>query len=110
MIRDIDHIEEGGASIRFVIGEYGAGKTFFLILVRLIALRKGMVVMSADLTPSRRLHATGGQARSLFAEMTVTCQPEQTRGRRPCQRRRALCDACREGRKPQWPRRGRGNP
>ena len=70
MIKDIDRISEGGSAIRFVIGEYGSGKTFFLNLVRLIAVEKGMVVMSADLAPDRRLHATGGQARSLFAELT----------------------------------------
>ena len=28
-----------------------------------------MVVLSADISPDRRLHATGGQARSLYAEM-----------------------------------------
>ena len=70
MIRDIERIVEGGATIRFVIGEYGSGKTFFLNLVRLIALERGMVVLSADLAPDRRIHATGGQARSLFAELT----------------------------------------
>lgn len=70
MVRDITRIEDGGSAIRFIIGEYGSGKTFFLNLVRLIALEKGMVVMSADLAPDRRLHATGGQARSLFAELT----------------------------------------
>ena len=70
MIKDIDRIGDGGSAIRFVIGEYGSGKTFFLNLVRLMALEKGMVVMSADLAPDRRLHATGGQARSLFAELT----------------------------------------
>ncbi|MAS44460.1 MAG: ATP-binding protein [Rhodobacteraceae bacterium] len=70
MIRDLERIEEGGAAIRFVIGEYGSGKTFFLNLVRLVALQKGMVVISADLAPDRRIHATGGQARALFAEMT----------------------------------------
>ena len=69
MIRDIDRIGEGGAAIRFVIGEYGSGKTFFLNLVRLIALSKGLVVLSADLAPDRRIHATGGQARSLYAEL-----------------------------------------
>ena len=69
-VHDIERIEDAGASIRFIIGEYGSGKTFFLNLVRLVALEKGMVVMAADLTPTRRLHATGGQARSLFAEMT----------------------------------------
>ena len=70
MVRDVERIGEGGSAIRFVIGEYGSGKTFFLNLVRLIALEKGMVVLSADLAPNRRIHATGGQARSLYAELT----------------------------------------
>ena len=70
LIHDIERIEDGGATIRFIIGEYGSGKTFFLNLVRLVALEKGMVCLSADVAPDRRLHATGGQARSLYAEMT----------------------------------------
>ena len=69
MLRDIERIDEGGAAIRFIVGEYGSGKTFFLNLTRLIAMEKGMVVLSADMAPDRRLHATGGQARSLYAEM-----------------------------------------
>ena len=69
LVGDIERIAEGGAAIRFVVGEYGSGKTFFLNLVRLVALQKGMAVLSADLAPDRRLHATGGQARSLYAEM-----------------------------------------
>lgn len=70
LIKDLDRIDEGSAAIRFIIGEYGSGKTFFLNLIRMIALQKGMVAMSADLSPDRRLHASGGQARSLFAELT----------------------------------------
>ena len=70
LVRDIERVSEGGAAIRFVIGEYGSGKTFFLNLIRLVALEKGMVVLSADMAPDRRLHATRGQARSLYAEMT----------------------------------------
>ena len=70
LVRDIERIGEGGAAIRFIIGEYGSGKTFFLNLIRLIALEKGMVVLSADMAPDRRLYATGGQSRSLYAEMT----------------------------------------
>ena len=69
MVRDVERIGDGGAAIRFVIGEYGSGKTFFMNLVRLIALEKGLVVMFADLAPDRRLHASGGQARGLYAEM-----------------------------------------
>jgi P-loop Domain of unknown function (DUF2791) len=69
VIRDLDRMAEGGSAIRFVIGEYGSGKTFFLSLVRSIALEKKLVTAHADLTPDRRLHATSGQARSLYAEL-----------------------------------------
>lgn len=69
ILRDIDRIAGGGASIRFIIGDYGSGKTFFMNLARLVALEKGMVVMFADLAPDRRLHASAGQARNLYAEM-----------------------------------------
>ncbi len=70
LIKDVGRIADGGSAIRLVIGAYGSGKTFLLNLVRLIALEKGLVVLSADLAPDRRLHATGGQARALFAELT----------------------------------------
>jgi hypothetical protein len=68
-LTDIERIADGGSSIRFVIGEYGSGKTFFLNLVRSIALEKKLVTAHADLTPDRRLHASGGQARSMYAEL-----------------------------------------
>jgi len=69
LIKDIDRIGDGGSAIRFIIGEYGSGKTFFLSLVRAIALQKKLVTVHADLTPDRRLHASKGQARSLYAEL-----------------------------------------
>jgi hypothetical protein len=69
LVKDVERIADTGAAIRVVVGEYGAGKTFFLNLVRLIALEKGLVVVNADLGPDRRLHATGGQARSLYGEL-----------------------------------------
>ena len=70
LIDDIERVADGGSGIRFVIGEYGSGKTFFLNLVRLIALEKKLVAAHADLNPDRRLHASGGQARSLYQELT----------------------------------------
>ncbi|MEZ5935935.1 MAG: ATP-binding protein [Alphaproteobacteria bacterium] len=70
LVRDIERVADGGAAFRLVIGEYGSGKTFFLNLIRLVALERKLVVASADLGPDRRLHATGGQARSLYAELT----------------------------------------
>lgn len=69
LVGDIDRIAEGGSAFRLMIGEYGAGKTFFLNLVRAVAMEKKLVVASADLNPDRRLHASAGQARSLYAEL-----------------------------------------
>ena len=68
LLRDIDRVADSGASVRFVIGEYGAGKTFFVNLIRLIALERKCVTVNADLGPERRIHASGGQARSLYSE------------------------------------------
>jgi hypothetical protein len=69
MLQDIERVGQGGAVFRIIIGEYGAGKTFFLNLVRAIALQQKLVTVHADLNPDRRLQASGGQARSLFAEL-----------------------------------------
>jgi hypothetical protein len=72
IVRDMTRIAEGGSAVRFVIGEYGSGKTFFLTLVRNVAAEKKLVVMHADLAPERRLHASGGQARTLCAELVLS--------------------------------------
>jgi hypothetical protein len=69
LMKDIARIADGGTGCRFVIGDYGSGKTFFLQLIRSIALQKNLLSVHADLAPDRRLQATGGQARSLFAEL-----------------------------------------
>jgi len=70
VVTDITRIAEGGASSRFVIGEFGSGKTFFLHLARSVALEKRLVTMHADLSGDRRLHASAGKARALYAELT----------------------------------------
>lgn len=69
LLKDIERCSDGGSAIRFVIGAYGSGKTFFLNLVRSVALEKRMVTVHADLSPDRRLQASGGQARSLYSEL-----------------------------------------
>jgi P-loop Domain of unknown function (DUF2791) len=69
LLRDIERCADAGSAIRFVIAEYGAGKTFLLSLCRSLALEKRMVTVHADLSPDRRLQSTGGQARSLYSEL-----------------------------------------
>lgn len=69
LLGDIERISDGGSGFRFIIGEYGSGKTFFLTVIRSVALQQKLVTVHADLSPDRRLYATGGQARSLYAEL-----------------------------------------
>jgi hypothetical protein len=68
LLHDLNHISNAGASVKFVTGERGAGKTFFASIVRLIALERKFVTMHADLSNSRRIYAIGGQARGLYSE------------------------------------------
>jgi hypothetical protein len=69
LLTDLRRVEEGGAALRFVVGRYGAGKSFFLNLIKIVALERKFVVARADITTERRLHGTGGQARGLFSEL-----------------------------------------
>jgi hypothetical protein len=70
MLSDLERIEQGGASIRFIVGRFGSGKSFFLNLVQTVAMERRLVVARADITTDRRLNGTNGVARALFAELT----------------------------------------
>jgi hypothetical protein len=69
LYKDIERICDGGSAFRLIIGDYGSGKTFFLSVVRSIALEKMLVTVNADLSPDRRIHASAGQARNLYSEL-----------------------------------------
>jgi hypothetical protein len=69
ILHDLEHAADGGAGVRFIIGRFGSGKSFFLNLANTVALEKGFLVANADITTDRRLHGTGGQARALFTEL-----------------------------------------
>ena len=69
LLRDLQLVEDGSAAVRFIVGRYGSGKTFFLNLIRSVALQRKHVVLQADISTDRRLYATGGEARALYAEL-----------------------------------------
>ena len=54
-VKNIETMVDGGTAFRMVIGEYGSGKTFFLSLVRSIALEKGLVVMNAEFVSHKEI-------------------------------------------------------
>ncbi|MDR3231642.1 MAG: ATP-binding protein [Synergistaceae bacterium] len=69
LLKDLARVEDGGAAVRFVIGPFGTGKSFFLNLAKTVALEKAFVVMQADIAPTRRLYASSGYAQALYTEL-----------------------------------------
>ncbi len=61
LLTDLSLIADGGASFRFLVGRYGAGKSFLLQTIRTHAMGEGFVVADADLSPERRLQGGQGQ-------------------------------------------------
>ncbi|MFC2309412.1 MAG: BREX system ATP-binding domain-containing protein, partial [Bacteroidota bacterium] len=55
LLHDVDIISEGGASFRFIVGRYGAGKSFLQQAIRNYLMDRGFIVADADLSPERRL-------------------------------------------------------
>lgn len=80
LLRDIEIIQEGGASVRFITGRYGSGKSFLLQTIRNYVMAKDFVVVDADLSPERRLQGTKGQGlatyRELIRNMSTKTKPE----------------------------------
>lgn len=70
LLGDLQRVENGGAAVRFIVGRFGSGKSFFLNLVKTVAMERRLVVTSADITTDRRLSGGKGVARSLFTELT----------------------------------------
>ncbi|MDP9341223.1 MAG: ATP-binding protein, partial [Actinomycetota bacterium] len=68
---DLDAVARGGARCRAVVGPNGAGKTFLLAVLHRAALAKNLVATRVDLTPSHRLHSTGGHAQALYRAITA---------------------------------------
>ncbi len=80
LLADVDIIQEGGASFRFIVGRYGSGKSFLLQTIRNYVMDRNFVVMDADLSPERKLTGTKGQGlatyRELIGNLATKTKPE----------------------------------
>lgn len=76
IVRDLEHVKEGGGAFRTIVAGFGAGKTFFLTLAKTVALKQNFVVSTVDLAPDRRLYSTSGMALNLYrAEIRALSTP-----------------------------------
>ena len=69
LLGDLELVADGGASFRFLVGRYGAGKSFLLQTIRTHAMGRGFVVADADLSPERRLQGREGQGLATYREL-----------------------------------------
>lgn len=80
LLHDVDVIQEGGASFRFIVGRYGSGKSFLLQTIRNYVMDKKFVVVDGDLSPERRLQGSKGQGlatyRELIQNLSTKTRPE----------------------------------
>ena len=69
LLSDLTEVNEGGGSMRFLIGRYGSGKSFLMQLIRGYALERDFLTADADLSPERRLYGTGGSGVATYREL-----------------------------------------
>ena len=69
LLSDLEAVNEGGGSMRFLIGRYGSGKSFLIQLIRGYALERDFLTADADLSPERRLYGTGGSGVATYREL-----------------------------------------
>lgn len=69
LLQNLDDIAEGVAAFRFIIGNYGSGKSFMLQLTRFSAMEQGFVVADADLSSERRLAGTNNEGLATYREL-----------------------------------------
>ncbi len=69
LLSDLEAVNEGGGSMRFLIGRYGSGKSFLIQLIRGYALERDFLTADADLSPERRLYGSGGSGVATYREL-----------------------------------------
>lgn len=83
LLNDLRQVEEAGAALRFIVGRYGAGKSFFLNLVRQSILRDAF---AGKLVPQ---DPTDQPAAALLERIRAGQKPAAPTRRSPTRRRRS---------------------
>ncbi len=69
LLSDLEQVNEGCGTMRFIIGRYGSGKSFLMQLIRGYALEQNFITADADLSPERRLYGTSGSGVATYREL-----------------------------------------
>ncbi len=69
LLSDLEQVNEGGGTMRFIVGRYGSGKSFLMQLIRGYALERDFITADADLSPERRLYGSSGSGVATYREL-----------------------------------------
>ena len=69
LLAGLEAVAAGGATVRFLIGRYGSGKSFLLQLTRGYALERDFLTADADLSPERRLSGGADYGLATYREL-----------------------------------------
>lgn len=80
LLKDSEIIEDGGSTFRFIVGNFGSGKSFLIQAFKTYILEKGFICMDTDLSPERRLVGNNNQGlatyRQLIQNMSSKTKPD----------------------------------
>lgn len=70
IVRDLDHVEQGGGAFRIFMADWGAGKSFMLSLCKTVFMKRNAVCSIVDLSADKRLYSSGtGHALNTYREI-----------------------------------------
>ena len=79
-IKALEDVKNGHSMVKFLIGDFGSGKSFMLHVLNTVALKQKFVVATADFTPDNRLYSNDGKATVLYSaimdNIAIQTKPE----------------------------------
>ncbi len=79
-ISALEDVKNGHSLVKFIIGDFGSGKSFMLHLLNTVALKQKFVVANADFTPDNRLYSNDWKGVALYSaiidNIAIQTKPE----------------------------------
>lgn len=74
-LEGLEHVKNGGNTVKILIGDFGSGKTLEKNRCRLFASKKGFVTSAVDFGPGIRLYANDGTSLALWKHLVENLFP-----------------------------------
>ena len=69
LLSDLEQVNDGCGTMRFIVGRYGSGKSLLIQLIRGYALEQNFITADVDLSPERRLYGSSGSGVATYREL-----------------------------------------